>query len=49
MNESTRQSICEAASAEAATWPELTREQVEELRFLLSRPSSNSQDQRGAA
>lgn len=49
MNEATRQIIREAAIEEAAYWPELTDEQIEELRFLLSRTSFNAEEQRGAA
>lgn len=47
MNEPTRQVIRKAAEAEAAAWPELTDVQIEELRFLLSRPSA--EQQQGAA
>lgn len=49
MNRATRQAIREAAMAEAARWPELTDEQIEELRFLLSPPRTNAQEQQGAA
>lgn len=48
MDESTRDAICKAAQAEAATWPSLTDDQVEELRFLLSQRAA-AHKQRGAA
>lgn len=49
MNESTRQAIREAAEREAASWPELTEEQKDELRRLLSCATPTKQAHRRAA
>lgn len=48
MDEQDRASIRKAAQAEAATWPELTDEQLQELRTLLS-PPAVPHERQGAA
>jgi len=48
MDEQDRAAIRKAAQVEAATWPELTDEQLQELRTLLSQPAVTHERQ-GAA